>query len=240
MKKIALVLALVALTGSLLNAQTLLIIDPLTADYSGTGVMDKGAPISLINNSGLSSALGSVGTTVAYPTTMPTQDTDESSIWRLVFTNTLSGTLTFGLNLDSATGGNAGGYDITGVYLYNYQAGYNPADNLANAARGLNVIDLKYSTDGGLTYLDYGTVTFPAGTGSSSDQGALVNLSSTLTGVTNLQFASATNHGDSTFIGADELRFVGYAAVPEPSVYMMILGGVGMLFILKGRRTRLS
>lgn len=244
MKKTMLTLALVTCAGSLLNAQTL-IIDPLTDSYtpfSGNDFNDQ--PVSnLLGNAGLSATLATPGTTVTYtPGTLPTDsDNNGTTSGRIVFfspgpTQTIPGVITFNLNLTSGTGGNAVGYDISGIYLYNY-------NEKSGTARGIQSVDILYSTNGGISYTNFGLVTgFNQAIGNNqNDPGQEVDLGTTLTGVTNIEFTGGSNFGDPTFIGAEKVRFLGtdtVASVPEPNAYAMMLGGFGVLIALQGMRKR--
>ena len=228
----ALMLTTLLASASATSAKASLIIDPATA----TGPIGDGAPSALLDNSTLSFDLASPGTTEALPSTLPDAvepANSNSGEYRFNPPTALNTTpLVFNLNLDPTTGGSVTGYDITGLYVYNYEEDY---DNSYYNNRGLETTTLKYSTDGGATYNTYGTLTFSEAPNSASDPGEEIMLTSTLgnvTGVTNLEFVGGSNYGDGSYTGLSELRFIGTAATPEPSSFGMVFVGLSALAAL--------
>jgi hypothetical protein len=235
--KLSFLSCLVAIAGFAANAQgQILLIDP--ASVSATGSTQGSGPTAMIDNSGLSSDLASPGETISYPSTLPTDDTDYSANYR---TSSPLATITFNLNTDSSSGGNSTGYNVTGLYVYNYnENGISGESGQPSTGRGLASTDLQYSTDGGVTYTDFGTINFTEATGDNSYAGSLINLGTTLNNVTNIEFnggpAIAASNGEY-LVGLGEVRVVGSAAVPEPSTYAMLSAGL-LILVLGFRRKR--
>jgi hypothetical protein len=218
------------------SAKASLIIDPATAsDPDGS---DGGTPTQLIdgsldNNTTLNTDLGTPGTTVALPASFPDATISQTINGEYrVFGDSPTNPIVFTLNLDPTTGGNLTGYDISGVYVYNY--GENFEGTYYNN-RGLGTTTLKYSTDGGATYLTYGTLTFTEAAATASNPGEEITLGSTLSGVTNLEFSADTSLGGG-YTSLNEVRFIGTAATPEPSTYGMVFVGLGVLALVSRRR----
>jgi len=234
--KLSFLACFVAIVSFAANAQgQILLIDPASA--TATGNLQGSGPTAMIDNSGLSSDLATPGTTISYPTTLPTDSTDYTNSYR---TNNPLATITFNLNTDSSTGGNSAGYNVTGLYVYNYNEGGTAGETgLPAAGRGLASTDLEYSTDGGVTYKDFGTINFTEATGDDSYTGSLINLGTTLNNVTNIEFngGPAIDVG-SYYAGLGEVRFVGTDAVPEPSTYAMLIAG--LLILILGFRRKMS
>jgi hypothetical protein len=233
MNKFQLILLGAALVGTFSQAHAQLLIDPATVEYSGGGV--NFPAVNLINNAGLSSNLSTPGNAIALPTSFPAHDNGYSNTFRSQ-PNELQ-TLTFDLNANPATGGNATGYNLTGLYIYAYnESGTGEAG--PDTERGLASTDLQYSTDGGMTYTDYGTITFTQATGDPSYTGFQLNLSGTLNQVTNFEFIGGSAFSsDSYYVGLDAVRAIGTTAVPEPSTMMLLLGG-GLIVLLIGSRRK--
>lgn len=170
----------------------------------------------IINGSG-SSPIGATIDSANIPSLSVTGDIDATG-WRrnggslsgLFFTFTLQ---------DPST--------VSGILLANYFESGGPA------ARGMNTFTFQYSDDEGQNYYSVGTLSATQGNGGFQ----LIDLGTTLTGVTNVRFSSITNFGadgtgNSNIVGLNEVRFVN--AVPEPSA--ALLGGLGVLALLRRRR----
>ncbi|WP_169334370.1 PEP-CTERM sorting domain-containing protein [Rubritalea marina] len=124
-----------------------------------------------------------------------------------------------------------GSFNVESVILYNYaEAGSSPN-------RGINTVDIEFSTDGGLNYTSTQATTFSQGVISGTDVlGENVSLASTVNDVTHVRFSDMVNFGgtNSNITGFQEIRFVGTAAVPEPSSTALLgLAGLGLLALRK-------
>ena len=178
-------------------AQTIKLLDPLSAS---SGVSEY-SPGNLLNNSGLSSPLGTNGTvTTADLSAMPTVDVSAISVNVSInafrqTSATLSSPLVFTLG---------GSYNLSGMYYYNYEEIY---QGTYYNGRGIQTVDIQYSTDNGATYTDLGNFTLNEAPQSPYDSGSLLSFGSTITNVTNIKFNSATNYGDGGYIGMNEVRF---------------------------------
>ena len=232
----AVMLTAFLMSAAATSAKADLIIDPLTA----TGPTGDYTPTQLIDNSTLTSNLASPGTTETVPATFPdaVEPANSNSGEYRINATSLTAPIVFNLNLDPGTGGNLTGYDISGLYVYNYEEDY---DDVYYNGRGVETATLRYSTDGGATYQTYGTLTFSEAPDSASDPGQMITLDSTLggvTGVTNLELVGGSNYGDGSYTGLSEVRFIGTTATPEPSTYGMVFVGLGALAALVSRRRR--
>ena len=218
-------------------ASASVVINPLSASGEhGTGSFGPDATMAtnLINNSGLSDTVGTLGTTAPIPASYPTVTADAIFAWRLR-TNTLPTTtdpLTFNFNLDPVTGGSAQGYTLTGLHVWNYSELW--SGNYYND-RGVQATELQYSTDGGATYIVVGNITLPRAPDDSSYTGDDVSFGP-LTSVTNVRFYGGSNYGSTSYIGMQEVRFIA-DAVPEPA--SLALFGLAAPLLL-GRRTKRS
>jgi len=116
------------------------------------------------------------------------------------------------------------------------------------AASNLIAPTLQYTTDGGATWTtdtsetnDYVTaLTGAIANGGSPTNPATFTLTTALTGIDGIRLIGQEGGyaGDNGFLGADEIQvFAG--AVPEPSTWALILGGVAMLaWVVRSRAVR--
>jgi hypothetical protein len=130
-------------------------------------------------------------------------------------------------------------FDLGGTHTVDSVHLWNISYTSGAVNRGLQTVDVTFSTDGGFNfntlvedseYDDFG------GFAMSSTTGPGVAETKTFTavaGVTHIKFTDSTNHG-ATYTGIGEIRF-GAAAVPEPST-TALLGLGGLALILRRRK----
>ena len=147
-----------------------------------------------------------------------TEGDPDVSGYRLQMNNPIKADFVFAL-----TGSNS----LSGILIGNY---WEPAYG-GQTQRGISTFGLQISTDGGLTYsANLQTVTPAASTGNIQ----YIDLGTTYTGVTNVKFNDAvpfSNEGGANLLGFNEVRFT---VIPEPGA--ALLGGLGMLVLLRRRR----
>ena len=130
-----------------------------------------------------------------------------------------------------------GAYDLTGIYLWNYNR------DGANNNRAIRTFSIEFSTDNGGSWTPVATAAslgigdfnqLPGTAGSGAEAYVPVQLesfSSTQSGVTNIRFSGLTTYGSTSYVGLAEVRF---QAIPEPSA--LLLCGAGGLLLLRRRR----
>ncbi|TAE91389.1 MAG: PEP-CTERM sorting domain-containing protein [Verrucomicrobia bacterium] len=203
---------------SLSHAVTYDVITPSNVSFiDDTGVFGSPDISNIINGSGVSSPIGVTIESTNIPSLSVTGNIDATG-WRRNGGNLTGLFFTFTLQ-DPST--------VSGILLANYFESGGPA------ARGMNTFTFQYSDDEGQNYYSVGTLSATQGNGGFQ----LIDLGTTLTGVTNVRFSSITNFGadgtgNSNIVGMNEVRFVN--AVPEPSA--ALLGGLGVLALLRRRR----
>lgn len=103
-----------------------------------------------------------------------------------------------------------------------------------NSTRGIKTVDISFSTNGGSSFENtLQDFTF-AIADSGNYVGELKSLGATYDDVTHIKFGDLTTHGATDIVGFNEIRFVGTAAVPEPSTTALL--GLSTLGFLTRRR----
>lgn len=120
-------------------------------------------------------------------------------------------------------------YDLTSIHIWQ-------ANQSNNYGRGVKQFDLLYSTNNGASWLTALTdSTLAISSGGANVSNAAQNFSLALAGVTHvkIEIDSSWNGTTNDYVGLSEVKFSG-TAVPEPSA--ALLGGLGMLALLRRRR----
>lgn len=180
-----------------------------------TGTYASPSVNALIDDSGLSSPIGStIDTATTLPTIVVSGDVDTIG-WRRNGTAAPAVDFTFTLSAASSFNGM-----IIGNYWESAFGGL--------PYRGVSTFGLEISTNGGVSYTFAQTVN-PA---QSSGNLQYISLGTTYTGVTHIKFNDATyfSSDGSQIVGMNEVRFT----IPEPSA--TLLGGLGMLVLMHRRR----
>jgi hypothetical protein len=220
-------LALSALLPCVSSAQAI-IINPVSATESSHDTAFGASILATINGSGLSST--STVNTGGDPSTGfsgVTHDTSSGNMWR-----TFVASNGFGAPVDPnavLTWDLGATYNLTGIYYWNY-------NEFTEIDRGIRNVNISTSADG-VNFSTPTLVTLAQSGGSFSDPGA--SLSLTALNAQYVRFEVISNYGDPDLAGLGEVRFIGTAAIPEPSSYALILGGVACVFSL-GLRRRVS
>lgn len=126
----------------------------------------------------------------------------------------------------------AGPTDLNTAYIWQYTRNHN-SWNL----RGIETLNMAFSTDGGSNYGPPVPVTLTVGQqGVPEDESAQVIPFTLLSGVTHVRFTDMQNFaGGGSFIALAEVRF-GNVPIPEPSTSLLALGGmIGLLFSRRRR-----
>ncbi|MFM2199285.1 MAG: hypothetical protein RLZZ505_2717 [Verrucomicrobiota bacterium] len=184
------------------------------SDSTGTYETPGGTGF-LLDDSGLSTAIGSTIDTVSVLPTITVAGSVDSIGWRRNGSAAPAVDFTFSLGAAKS---------FNGIIIGNYWE--SEAGNLPY--RGVSTFGLEISTDGGFTYTPVQTVNPAQSTGNLE----YISLGTTYAGVTHIKFNDATYfNGDGAHImGMNEVRFT----IPEPSA--ALLGGLGMLVLLNRRR----
>ncbi len=228
------VMCLGMLVSSVQAATIIVNAEGVTANLGANGNADGvRPPAHLIDGSGLSDAT-LVETGDAIPGTLPTHTNVLNDQWRMNIIDHISNpgnfdvALTFDLDLD-----NSDSYDITGVYLWNYNEGNNLSE------RGLNMVLIQTSTDGtNFTQVGPGEFDFAPAPETSTYAPQFIDFGTTLSGVSDIRFimqGADSNGGDIRWLGAAEVRFT---AVPEPSSAALLLGAGSMLLMVRRRKIK--
>jgi hypothetical protein len=203
-------------TASQAHAAVVNVITPTGVTIEDSSPYNQvGSLTHLIDNSGLSSPIGMTVDLTALPTV--TEGDPDVSGYRMQISPIIKSDFVFAL-----TGSNS----LSGILLGNY---WEPAFG-GQTQRGISTFSLQISTDGGLTYsANLQTVTAAQSTGNIQ----YIDLGTTYTGVTNVKFNDAVpfSNDGANLLGFNEVRFT---VIPEPSA--ALLGGLGMLALLRRRR----
>ena len=203
-------------TASQAHAAVVNVITPTGVTLEDSSPYNQvGSLTHIIDNSGLSAAIGMTVDTSALPTV--TEGDPDVSGYRLQMNNPINADFVFAL-----TGTNS----LSGILIGNY---WEPAYG-GQTQRGISTFGLQVSTDGGISYSANLQTVNPA---QSTGNIQYIDLGTTYTGVTNVKFNDVTNfyNDGSDVMGLNEVRFT---VVPEPSA--ALLGGLGMLCLLHRRR----
>jgi hypothetical protein len=217
----AMALAAICLTT---GAYAAVIIQPTAATASSTTTFDPRTIDKAITGAGLSAPLA---TGASVPATYPSHSAVGDDNY-LSLANDYTPTLTFDLG---------GAYDLTNFHLWNYNEG----GGFGGQLRGIATANVSVSLDN-VNYTQVGTTyTFALAPGNTPYTGEDYALSAL--NVRYVRIAALTNGGGNTgtsfsnATGIGEIRFVGdVTTVPEPSTYIMMLGGLGALLLFRRRR----
>jgi len=238
MKPILPLIALTAMAFTItLPAQIL--VQPASVTIVGATAQGAGAnDDSFIDGDGLSNA-SSYTTGSPVPVTWDTHslaDLTENGNWR-------SGSFPPGGTSFTYTMSLGGGYDVTGMHVWNYNA---TADNgYSSPGIGINRMLVEVSTNGGTTWTTAADYTsgsaFIIPTVNVATSGQTLDFGSTFNGVNTVRFSNMDSFwtpggGDSYNFrkGIAEVRFL---AVPEPTSVLTVSVGLISLALLRRRRS---
>ena len=114
---------------------------------------------------------------------------------------------TSGIQFDFDLGGT---FSVDSVHLWNYAPGNNTTD------RGLNTVDIAFSTDNGINYSAPFTISFAEAVMNVPAPVDTVSFSAA-NDVTNIRFTNSTNHGNNSYTAFSEIRFGSAPAAMDPN-----------------------
>lgn len=212
---------LVALTGA---AQAAFIVQPSDVDASSEFGQDRLA-IDAIDGSGFTVTEQNLVTTdSSIPGTWPDHADDSKISWLSGNTTPSDEWITFDLGEK---------YELTGMRVWNYNAGTGFTD------RGINALYIEFSTTGSdlssaSGFSKVGDFTFTEATGFDDYTGEDYMLSGQARFV---RFSIESNHGASpAYVGLSEVRFTASAVIPEPA--SLVLLALGSLALFRRPRRR--
>ncbi|MDG0993966.1 MAG: PEP-CTERM sorting domain-containing protein [Akkermansiaceae bacterium] len=218
-KQMKTILPLAVIAGLAVTANAAVVITPAGATTTGGNL--SGRPIgNTIDSSGLSG--GGISGNILTETHSVNTNSD---LWLSANGNGSGVEFVFDLG---------GTYTVDSVHLWNYDAS-SGANN-----RGLQTVDVTFSTDGGFNYNtlvaasgydDFGN--FAQAPLGATQASAETKTFTAVAGVTHIKFTDSTNHG-ATYTGIGEIRFGG-DPIPEPST-TALLGLGGLALILRRRK----
>lgn len=219
--------ALAASLAQVASAQAI-IINPVSAIESSHDTAFGASVAATINGSGLTGP-GEVetGDNPLSGFSGNTHDNSSGNMWRTF--NSANG---FGAPVDPnavLTFDLGDVYDLTQIYYWNYNETF-------ESDRGIREVNVSTSANG----IDFTTASFltlAQASGFGGDAGASIAFSAF--GARYVRFEVVSNFGDTGLTGLGEVRFVGaVSAVPEPSSYAALLGGVACLAAVARRPRR--
>jgi len=229
--------AAVALAAASTSAHAAIIVDPTAVVPANSSEENYWWSANYaIDGSGLSNAslvangandVGALGTNIAALPTHVLANPDYHSFFHLrndIGSGAITGSGATASYALSST------FDINGVYLWNYAE--TDAGNPWPYERGVKQVTFRFIASDQSTLLSTQTVSF-AKPATGATFAPEFKSFSTVTGAKYVQLTFDTNWGSTYATGYGEIRFT---AVPEPSTWALLAGGLTAVMVLRRRR----